>query len=213
MVKGPGSVILAVRSVLARRNCMSRTSTGARALDLGDHARHRRLVARARLDVAGLVDVDALERGGEAVGVALAADLAVGDDVDAGPLHVADGDDGGIVLRLLEPRLGHAPDVHAHARHASSTASRGPPASRAADSCRRRWWVAGVWAMFLSQLSCSPSPRSYGERALMRQQAQLSWPAGAPARRARGGRRSARPACAAPPSAPAHRTAPTGPGS
>ena len=27
MVKGPGSVILAVRVVLARRNCMSRTST------------------------------------------------------------------------------------------------------------------------------------------------------------------------------------------
>ena len=35
---------------------------------------------------AGILDVDAVERGREAVGVAFAADLAVGDDVDAGAL-------------------------------------------------------------------------------------------------------------------------------
>ena len=52
--------------------------------------------------MAGIVGVDAFERGGEAVGIALAADFAVGDDVDAGALHVADGEDGGVVLRLLE---------------------------------------------------------------------------------------------------------------
>ena len=50
---------------------------------------------------AGVVQVDPVERGGEAVGVALAAHLAVGDDVDAGAFHVADGDQGGIVLRFL----------------------------------------------------------------------------------------------------------------
>ena len=107
MVKGPGRVILAGWSVLARRNCMSRTSTGPRAPDLADDARHRRLLARARLTSPGLLDVDALERRGEVVGVAFAAHLAVGDDVDAGALHVADGEQRGVVLRLLQVWLGH----------------------------------------------------------------------------------------------------------
>ena len=52
---------------------------------------------------AGIVDVDALERGGEAVRVALAAHLAVGDDVEPGALLVADGEQRRVVLRLLEP--------------------------------------------------------------------------------------------------------------
>ena len=78
----------------------------ARAPDLADHARHRRLLARARHHLAGVFEIDALERRREMVGVALAAHLAVGDDVDAGAFHVADGEQGGVVLRLLQEGLG-----------------------------------------------------------------------------------------------------------
>ena len=60
---------------------------------------------------AGIVDVDAFKRGREAVGVALAPHLAVGDDVDAGALHVADRDHRRIVLRLLEEIGVHPPDL------------------------------------------------------------------------------------------------------
>ena len=107
-------------------------------------------VARARLHVPGLGRVDALERGGEAVGVALAPDLAVGDDVDAGALHVADGEQGGVVLRLLQPGLGRRARCPCARAARSSTASRGSPASPAADSCRRRWWAAGCGHGLLS---------------------------------------------------------------
>ena len=97
---------------------MSRTSTG----------RVRRILPTTRgtgvfwprlLTIsAGMLVVDALQRRGEMVGVALAPHLAVGDDVDAGALHVADGEQGGVVLRLLQERLGHAPDlVQPRARH------------------------------------------------------------------------------------------------
>ena len=66
---------------------------------------------------AGVVDVDAFERGGEAVGVTFAAHLAVGDDVEAGAFLVADGDEGGVVLRLLQPLGIDLPQfLHAHAR-------------------------------------------------------------------------------------------------
>ncbi len=69
-------------------------------------------------DLAGLLVVDAVERGGEAVGVAFAPHLAVGHDVDAGALHVADGEQGRVVLRLLEIGLRDAPAARAaRARH------------------------------------------------------------------------------------------------
>ena len=51
---------------------------------------------------AGVVDVDALERRGEVVGVRLPPHLAVGDDVEACLLLGADGQHRGVVLRLLE---------------------------------------------------------------------------------------------------------------
>ena len=51
---------------------------------------------------AGIVDVDALERGREAVRIALAADFAVGHDVEPGPLLRLDRDDRRVVLRLGE---------------------------------------------------------------------------------------------------------------
>ena len=57
------------------------------------------------------------ERGGEAVGVALAPHLAVGDDVEPGALLVADGEQRGVVLRLVEPLRVDAPQLaRAHAR-------------------------------------------------------------------------------------------------
>jgi hypothetical protein len=88
------------------------------AADLRHHARHRRHGARARAHLAGTREVEPFERSGEAVGVALAPDLAVGDDIDAGVLHVADGEQRGVVLRLLEELGGNAPDLlHARARH------------------------------------------------------------------------------------------------
>ena len=127
---------------------MSRNSTGAGAPDLADHARHRRLVVpmRAR-DHGGVVGVDAFERGRKAVGIAFAADFAVGDDIDAGALHVADRDD-----RWRRP----APPPDARSAAATSracgcaarisTAWRDRPASPAADSFRPPSSATDVWA-------------------------------------------------------------------
>ena len=70
--------------------------------DRPDDARHRVGVPGAVERGARVVDVDAVERGGEVVGVALAADLAVGDEVEARALLGPDGHLGGVVLRLGE---------------------------------------------------------------------------------------------------------------
>src|SRR4051812_34723016 len=79
--------------------------------DLTDDARHRGRSAAAALDLAGMLGVDAIERQRKTVRIAFAADLAVGDDIDAGALHLAYRDDCRVILRLFKPRLGHAPDV------------------------------------------------------------------------------------------------------
>src|SRR5438034_1879630 len=64
---------------------------------------------------AGTVDIDAFERGGEAVGIAFAPDLAVGDDVEAGPLLRPDGEQRGVVLRLGEIRSEeHTSELQSH---------------------------------------------------------------------------------------------------
>ena len=61
------------------------------APDLADDPRHDlNLARRARGNLRRVVAVHAVERGGEAVGVAFAPHLAIGDDVDAGALLVAD---------------------------------------------------------------------------------------------------------------------------
>src|SRR5262245_36155332 len=71
--------------------------------------------------VPGVVDVNAIERGCEAVRVALAPDLAVGDDVEPSLLLCPDREHGRVVLRLLEPRLGNSPKLlGAHARRKST---------------------------------------------------------------------------------------------
>ena len=87
------------------------------APDRTDDARHRVGTARATERDAGVVEVDAIQGGGEAIGVALAPDLAVGEDVQAGLLLRLDRCDGGVVLCLGEKRLGNAPQLLcAHAR-------------------------------------------------------------------------------------------------
>ena len=66
---------------------------------------------------ARIVDIDALERGGKTVRVALAANFAIRDDVEPGLLLSADREHGGIVLRLRQIRLLHAPELaRAHPR-------------------------------------------------------------------------------------------------
>jgi len=79
------------------------------SLDPADNSRHRIRVARAIERRTGVVDVNAVERGREAVGIALAPDLAVADYVEPDFLLRADREDRRVVLRLLEPRLGDAP--------------------------------------------------------------------------------------------------------
>jgi hypothetical protein len=103
IVNGPGKVILVVRSVLARRNSTSRTSTGRSRRIRARDARHDDGAAGASAHGRRVVEIDPREGGRKAVRVALAADLAVGDDVDAGALHVADRKARRIVLRLFEP--------------------------------------------------------------------------------------------------------------
>ena len=91
---------------------------GLAPLDRARHDRHRNLVAGAAHDLAEPLAVDAVERVRELVRVAFAADLAVGDDVDAGALLLADRDERRVVLRLLEPLGRHAPDLAARTRGA-----------------------------------------------------------------------------------------------
>src|SRR5882762_4637493 len=87
------------------------------APDPADDARHRIGMSRAVERRARIVDVDAFERGGEAVRVALAADLAVGDDVEAGLLLGADRDYRRIILRLFQRGFCNTPKLpRAHAR-------------------------------------------------------------------------------------------------
>ena len=90
---------------------------GMLAADLADDARHRIRMSGAIERGAGIIEIDALESGSEAVGVALAADFAVGDDVEPGLLLGSDRQERGVILRLGEVGLRHAPQgLHADAR-------------------------------------------------------------------------------------------------
>ena len=90
---------------------------GMLAPHLAGDARHRIGMAGAVERRAGIVDVDAFERGGEAVGVAFAPHLAVGDDVEAGALLVVDREQRRVVLRLREVLRRYGPQfLGAHAR-------------------------------------------------------------------------------------------------
>ena len=63
------------------------------------------------MNVPGVVDVDTRERVREAVRVALAARLTVGDEIDPGALLVPDGEERGVVLGLLQVLGSHAPEL------------------------------------------------------------------------------------------------------
>lgn len=70
---------------------------------------------------AWIVDVDPLERGGEAVRIAFATLFAVGDDIEAGPFLVADSKKRRIVLRLFQEFRSDAPQfLRSHAWRKSS---------------------------------------------------------------------------------------------
>ena len=81
------------------------------AADRTDDARDRIGMARAVEGRARVVDVDAVERGRESVRVALAAHLAVGDDVEAGALLIPDGQQRRVVLRLLQELGRNSPQL------------------------------------------------------------------------------------------------------
>ena len=84
---------------------------GSRPPDRADHPRDGVLVTGPVERDPRCVEIDAVERRREVVRVALAAHLAVRDDVDSGLLHVTDGETGRVVLRLLEERLRHTPEL------------------------------------------------------------------------------------------------------
>ena len=112
------------------------------AADLADDARHRIGVARAVERNAGIVDVDAFERGREAVRIALAADFAVGDDVEPSLLLRLDREDRRVVLRLGEVRLGDAPKLlrpHARREAPGELGAVDEPLGLGVGADERRW--------------------------------------------------------------------------
>src|SRR5215212_6112006 len=117
------------------------------AADLSDDPRQDALAAVLQRDPDRVVDVDPLQRGGKAVGVALAPDLAVADDVDPSTLHVADCNEGSVVLGLLEHVRRHPPDLlEPHPRHGQRLqlfAVDKPSRLRVASDHRRR--QDGCW--------------------------------------------------------------------
>jgi len=72
------------------------------APDRADNPRHDDGAAGAPHDGRGVVEIDPRQCRRKSVRVALAADFAIGDDVDAGALHVADREPGRIVLRRVD---------------------------------------------------------------------------------------------------------------
>ena len=81
------------------------------APQLAHHPRHGDVDARAVPHRAGVLEVEPVQRGREVVGVGLAPDLPVGDDVEPRLLLGPDGGQRRVVLRLLEERLRHPPQL------------------------------------------------------------------------------------------------------
>lgn len=117
MVNGTGTVIFTGLDVLARRNSSAQFDR-ILALDLADDARHRDRLAAAVDGGAGVVGVNSFERRGETVGIAFAPLLAVGDNIEAGALLIADGDERRLVLLGFELVRIDLPEVmETDARH------------------------------------------------------------------------------------------------
>ncbi len=79
--------------------------------DLALDARDQNLMPAAAGDLAGIIQVEPFERRREAVGIALASHFAVGEDVQAGALLVADREQRGVILGLFQPFQRHAPQI------------------------------------------------------------------------------------------------------
>jgi hypothetical protein len=79
--------------------------------DRSDHPRHGDGRPRAIDGYSGPVDVDAVERDGEAVGVALPADFAIGDDVEPDALLLVHRQRDGVVVGLGEVVAVDPPEV------------------------------------------------------------------------------------------------------
>ena len=107
--------------------------------DRTDHAGHDRATPGGAEEVGGVLRIQPIQRGGEPIGVALAAHLAVGDDVDASALQVADREQRGVVLRLAPDRVRLPATAPPRARAARRARPSLPDrsASQAAGSCRR----------------------------------------------------------------------------
>jgi hypothetical protein len=99
---------------------------GAGPVDRADDPGHRVRVPAAVQGGAGVVDVHPVQRGREVVGVALPADLAVGEQVQPGLLLGADREHRRVVLGLREVPRGRAPQLlRPHPR--GGTGRRAPP--------------------------------------------------------------------------------------
>ena len=138
MVNGPGTVILTRRCVLARQELHVIDHHRMLAADLAGHARHRVLMAAAIQRVARVVEVNAFQRRGEAIGIAFATDLAIGDDVEASGFLRADGEQGRVVLAPLQdiPRARATIPARARAAESARPVSCDRSATRAADNCQ-----------------------------------------------------------------------------
>jgi len=112
-VNGPGTVILIGRSVFRAQELHIAHRDRTQPPNAPDDPRHERRLAGAADDGARIIEVDTFERGRKPVEVALAPHLAVRHDIDAGALLIANGNQCGIVLCLLE-RLGSDPPQLAH---------------------------------------------------------------------------------------------------
>ena len=97
------------------------------AADLADDARHWIRMAGPVERGARIVEIDPLERSGEAVRVAFAALFTVGNDIEAGALLVSDCEKRRIVLGLFEKSRIYAPQfLRANTKHAIKITVPGP---------------------------------------------------------------------------------------
>ena len=128
----------------------------ARPTDLTGHPWHRVRMTAAVKCLTRMVDVDPGERGREVVGVALPADLAVGDDVQAGVLLRPDGQQGAVVLGLRQvlgegsPQL-ECPNAWREAAGQLRPIDQPLGLRVAPDQTRREQWEngpSGQWASF-----------------------------------------------------------------
>ena len=118
MVNGPGTVILIAWLRIGAQETRVARLDRLPAANGTDDSRHRLGAARrARRRLAGIVDIDAVERRRETVGIALAPHLAIGDDIDAGALLIADRQQRRVILRLFQEFRRDTPEIaEAHAR-------------------------------------------------------------------------------------------------